>query len=501
MAKHFLTPRTMKTDTAMAVFSASPARWPLLPLAAIFGSALLSACSPLAPNYQRPALEMPASLGAQGAAQTAVQWPQWWKTLQDPALDRLLAEAQANNQDMALAAARIQEARANVAVSNSNHYPTLDGNFGASRVRSSTTTGKLPAGVNPIAKDVQLGITAAYEVDFWGKHNRGDDAARGRLLAQEGSRALVQSSLMAEIAQRYCALRAYDAQLAVADTLFKSRQENLRLQQKRFTAGVIGELELNQAKAELSNAETALTQARQSVASTEVALALLAGRSPAAISNPQIARGASIDALYQRLSVPADLPSSLLQRRPDIISAEQNLIAANADIAQARAQYFPAIKLTGTYGRDSKSLSDLFNPGALIWSLATSVTQPLLRAGAIDAVVQGSEARKAQATAQYVQSVQSAFRDVHDALTNLEANQQVQAQSASKLATQQQSRRLAKLRFDQGYSSGVDMLNAERDLLQVQSSLIDSERTHLQAMVALYKAMGGGWDGQGIELK
>lgn len=480
-------------------------------------ASLLAACSPLAPRYQRPALDLPASMVSAGVssadaangsvaaspvssktASTPLQT--WWQLLQDPVLDGLLAEARANNQDLALAAARIVEARANVDVTESNHYPTLDATAGASRSRSSTTTGKLPAGSNAYGKDVQFGVTAAYEVDFWGKHNQADAAARARLLAQESNRALVQSSLIADIAQRYCSLRAYDAQLALAQALLKTRQQNLQLQQKRFAGGVVGEIELNNARLELASSESTVSGLRQLVASTETALALLAGRSPQAIANPVIARGAPIGELYQHLATPAllspDFSLNLLQRRPDIVSAEQNLIAANADIADARSRYFPSIKLTANLGRDARSLSDLFSPASIIWNLGSSLTQPLLRGGAIDAVVAGSEARKNQARAQYVQSVQTAFRDVRDALNNLDANGQMQRSNADRLASQKASRRLAQLRFDKGYSSAVELLNAERDVLQVESSLIDSERTHLLAMVALYKAVGAGWDGR-----
>lgn len=458
----------------------------------------LGACGSLSSHYQRPSLELPATLNspelASQATQIAPEWRKWWQILQDPALDALLAEAQANNQDLALAAARILEARATLVVTESGRYPTLDGALAANRSRSSTTTGKLSPTANPYAKDVQFGISAAWEVDFWNRHNNQDQAARARFLAQQGSRALVQSSLMASITERYCILRAQDAQLRLAESLLKTRQQNLHLQQQRFAAGVAGELELNAAKNELNASEASAIGLRQSVASSETALALLAGRAPAAINTPVIARGANIAQLAARLNVPADLPSNLLQRRPDIISAEQNLIAAHADLAQARSLYFPTIKLTSTLGRDSKSLSDLFNPGSVIWNLAGNLTQPLLRAGAIDAAVQGSEARRAQAQAQYVQSVQAAFRDVHEALGNLSANGQLQSASAARLATQQQSKRLAQLRFDQGYSSAPDLLNAERDHLQVQAGLVDSQRGHLQAMVALYKALGGGWE-------
>lgn len=465
-------------------------------LTALAFSLALAGCASVGPDYQRPAMETPASLPvpASGKSVAAVDYASWWKSFQDPVLSGLLDEATANNQDLALAAGRIEEARAVAVGARSNLYPSVDANLGASRSRISENAGKLSPGVSPYVKDFQATLTASYEVDFWGKLARADEAARARLLAQEANRGLVQSSLYANIAQTYFSLRASDAQLTLAESALKTRQENLHLQQKRYTAGAIGELDLHLAESEAAAAEISFSQAKQTVAISESALAVLLGRSASAIAAPVIVRGNAIDSLHQQLTMPADLPSDLLNRRPDILAAEQNLVAANADIGQARSQYFPSLKLTTTTGYESQVFHDLFNPASMLWNLGANLAQPVFRAGAIAAVVQGAEARKNQALAQYVQTVQGAFRDAHDALINTAANEQIIVSNERRVAALQDSLRLADLRYQNGYSSYLEVLNAQRDLFQAQSSLIDNKRAHLSAVVSIYKAVGGGWN-------
>ncbi|MES2934022.1 MAG: efflux transporter outer membrane subunit [Pseudomonadota bacterium] len=459
-----------------------------------FGS---TACTTVGSKYERPPLDLPASIGDGQAAINStvpVDWLTWWKSFQDPVLNALLDEALANNQDLILAAGRIEEARANSALTYSNRYPTVDATGAASKTRSSENSGKLPAGASPASQVFQLGLNTSYEIDFWGKLNHADQAARARLLALEANSGLVQTTLYTSIAQSYFALRSYDAQVTLADSAFQTRQENLRLQQKRFSAGSVGTLELHQAESEVAATEITLAQARRSVANTESVLALLVGRSPSAIARPQIARGAAIATLYSHVVVPSDLPSDLLNRRPDIIAAEQSLIASNADVGQAKAQYFPTIKLTSSIGYESRVFQDLFNPASLLWNLGANLVQPVFRAGAIGAVVAGAEARKSQARAEYVHSVQNAFRDVHDALSNLSADDQIYRATQRRAAALKDTLRLANLRYNNGYSSYLEVLSAQRDLLQTESSLIDVQRSHLSALVGLYKAMGGGWE-------
>ncbi len=463
----------------------------------IAASLVLAGCSSVGPDYQRPLLETPATLAALATSNKALATPdllEWWKSFQDPVLNTLLEEAAAHNQDLVLAAARIEEARATASATNSNRYPVVDATLNAAKTRTSENAGKLSPGATPFNKDFQLGLSASYELDFWGKLARADEAARARMLGQEANRGVVQSSLYSSLAQNYFALRAYDAQLALANSALATRQENLRLQQKRFSAGSVGQLDLHLAESEAAAADISLAQATQAVSNTESALAVLLGRSPAAIARPVITRGGSIDSLYQQLSLPADLPSDLLNRRPDIIAAEQALIAANADVAQAKSQYFPSVKLTSGIGYESRAFQDLFNPASLLWNLGANLVQPVFRAGAIGAVVAGAEARKTQALAQYVQAVQGAFRDVHDALVTTAASEQVYVASKRRVVALKDSLRLADLRYKNGYSSYLEVLSAQRDLLQAETSLIDTKRAHLAALVSIYKAVGGGWE-------
>ncbi len=482
------TPRSTRRSTLM----------PTLRLSVIAASLLLAGCSAIGPDYQRPAFDTPAKLTSgvtsTGKTSATTDWLSWWKSFQDPVLNNMLDEATANNQDILLAAGRVEEARATAASANSNRYPTVDANLSGTKSRTSVNSGKLVPGANPIGTDYQIGLSASYEVDFWGKLSRADEAARARLLSQEANRGMVINTLYSNLAQNYFALRAYDAQVELAESTLKTRQENLRLQQKRFSSGSIGELDLHQAESDTAATEISLLQAKQSLAVTESAIAGLLGRSPSAIANPVIARGSSIDSLYQQATVPADLPSDLLNRRPDIIAAEQTLVAANADIGQAKAQYFPSLKLTTGYGDESRGFKDLFNPASLLWNIGANIAQPIFRAGAIGALVSGAEARKTQAVAQYVQSVQGAFRDVHDALVNTAANEQIYAAGNRRVTALKDSLRLADLRYKNGYSSYLDVLSAQRDLLQAQSTLIDTQRAHLTAVVSIYKAVGGGWD-------
>lgn len=476
-----------------------------LRLSMLAASLVLAGCSTLGPEYQRPQLELPlpAAQAAQGAdaAQNAAGLREWWRGLADPVLDQLMTEAAQNNQDLQLAAARVAEASAMSDSAHASRLPTLDAQLAASKMRISKDAGKLAAGASPFARDYQPALSASYEVDLWGKLARADQAARARLLAQSANREVVQSALYSNLAQAYFSLRANDAALALAQAILATREQNLQLQQKRYRSGSIGEPDLHVAESEADAARISQLQAQQALTLSESALAVLLGRSPAAILHPVLPRGQSIDQLYARAQLPADLPSDLLERRPDLIAAEQSLIAANADISVAKAQYFPSIRLTSAIGYEAGALRDLFSPGALMWNLASSISQPLFHGGALTAAVEAADARKAQARAQYVQTVQGAFRDVHDALANAEANQAVFQASQHRVKALADTLRLTELRYQNGYSGYLEVLSAQRDLAQAQFALIDTQRSHLNALVSLYKAVGGGWDQAGWQAK
>lgn len=265
------TPRSIRRSTLM----------PTLRLSVMAASLLLAGCSAIGPDYQRPAFDTPAKLtsGVTSTGKTSVttDWLSWWKSFQDPVLNSMLDEATANNQDILLAAGRVEEARATAASANSNRYPTVDANLSGTKSRTSVNSGKLVPGANPIGTDYQIGLSASYEVDFWGKLSRADEAARARLLSQEANRGMVINTLYSNLAQNYFALRAYDAQVELAESTLKTRQENLRLQQKRFSSGSIGELDLHQAESDTAATEISLLQAKQSLAVTESAMAVLLG--------------------------------------------------------------------------------------------------------------------------------------------------------------------------------------------------------------------------------
>ncbi len=462
----------------------------------------LSACSGGVLKQQNPpvaALEVPTSLSAgkaaiQPADAAALDWLQWWKSFQDPVLDALVQEAASNNQDLALASARITEARATLSQNQANLYPSVDLNAGLARRRASTNSATYNPAAGNYSNDAQLGLSASYEIDFWGKYASADQAARARMLAQGANRGVVLSSLYASAAQSYFALRALDAQAVLAEQTLATRQENVHLQKRRLDGGVSSELDLRQAESEAASVRASLQATQQNRSLAEAALALLLGRQPGAILQADVARGSDVASLLARLNIPTDLPSALLQRRPDIVAAEYNLQAAQADIAQARSAYFPRVALTASLGDQSKSLSNLLDPASLFWNLLGNLTQPVFRAGAIDSLVAAANARQQQALAQYTQAVQNAFRDVHDALTNATAAREIAATTQQRLLALRSTLRLANVRYQNGYSSYLEVLSAQRDVAQAESGLIDIQRAQLSAAVALYKALGGGWD-------
>ena len=334
------------------------------------------ACGSMPPDkeYEQPALDVPSTLSS-GSARASppataagIDWLTWWKAFQDPVLEALLAEAAGNSQDLALATARIAEARATLDQNQSNFYPSVDLNASVNRRRSSENSGTFNPGAGAYSGDGQFGLSASYEFDFWGKYARADDAARARLLSQATSRGTVLTTLYANMAQSYFALRALDAQQVLAEQTLATRMENLRLQKRRLEGGVVGELDVRQADSEAASVQATLQLTLQNRSNAESALAVLLGRKPSDIFRPVVARGTAVGALVATVAIPADLPSDVLASRPDIISAEQNLIAANADIGQARAAFFPKLSLTAGLGLQSKDLSNLFDPASLFWN-------------------------------------------------------------------------------------------------------------------------------------
>ncbi len=455
-------------------------------LAATLALLPLAACVTLGPDYQRPEPKLPAAF-SQAGGDAAVPGA-WWKLFGDPALDRLEEEALAANQDLAAAAARVEEARALSGLARADRFPEVTGQGGGSRTKFSNDNGQFPPGI-PLEFD-SFRVTAglSYELDFWGRLRRLSEAARAELLATEAGRRNVALGLTAEVATAYFQLVALDHQLEVARDTLGTRGESVRLQGLRFDAGTISELDLAQAQAERAVTEATIPALERLIRQTENRLQVLLGRTGGGVE-----RGATLDNLVLP-AVPAGLPSRLLERRPDVIAAEQRLIAANARIGAARAAYFPSISLTGYAGTESQELADLFASGTGIWQVALGLVQPIFNAGRTRRQVEAATAREEQAVAIYLKAVQSAFAEVEDALVALSTGAAEREALARQVEALARARRLSDLRYEGGDSSYLDVLDADRNLFRAELDLARVRAAELTAAVTLFKALGGGWE-------
>lgn len=461
----------------------------LLPL-----SLALAGCSLLGPDYQRPSLELPAAWPAAAPEATAADrtGERWWSLYRDPVLEQLVDEALAHNADLQLALARQQEARALAGSADADRYPTVSANLSRDRTKSSLeSTFPLPAGFPRTQNSNRASLDAAWEIDLWGKYSRAGEATRAELLAAESAQRGVRLSLTAQVAQQYFALLAANAQAATARRTLASREETLALFRKRLEVGAISEYDLRQTEAETAVARSQLATLTHARERAESALAVLLGRSPRQVMAGNVERGTP--PALTAMAVPAGLPSDLLLRRPDLQEAEQRLIAANARIGAARANYFPAVSLTAYLGSESTAFKDLFKGPTGIFQFAAALTQPIWNAGRISFFVQASEARRDQALAQYRQAVAAAFKDVRDALAAQVAAGETLAAESTRAEALGLALKQAELRFDAGLASRLEVLDVERNLLQAELARIDAERARKAALADLFKALGGAW--------
>jgi multidrug efflux system outer membrane protein len=345
----------------------------------------------------------------------------------------------------------------------------------------------VPGSVTTEYSTYQAGLTASWEIDLWGKVRRRTEAARADVWANEEARRGIVLSVAANAAAGYVALRDLDRRLQIAHETERSRFDSLELFRKRFAGGVISQLELAQVTSEYEAAVAAIPNYEAQIARQETALSLLLGRNPGAI-----ARGKAIDELTP-IPIPAGLPSELLDRRPDVREAEQQLISANAQIGAAKALYFPSISLTGAFGAVSTALGDLFTGPARTWSFAAGLTAPIFNAGAIAGQVQQAEAGQRLALANYDKTVQAAFGDVEDALIVTQKSREILAAQQRQVTALADYRRLARLRYDNGYTSYIEVLDAERSLFEAQIAYTQQQDVVLTSLIGIYKAMGGGW--------
>lgn len=466
--------------------------------AATLGAVLaLTGCANLNPftPYEQPKVEMPAAWTGLPQNAKAYDNAQWWKVYGDATLDQLIDEALAHNEDINVATARIDEARARVVLADADRDPTVTANFQPSITRI-TKRGSAPTfpGQHFTNTDYLATINASYELDLWGKLRGATDVARANLLATEAARDTVRNSLTAQVAQGYFALLALDAQIDTSRRTLETRQSALKLQQLRMNSGVASEFEVRQREAEIAAVEAQIPSLERNRKAQENALSVLLGRSPRAVMEGNIARGtptAPADDV-----VPEGLPSELMLRRPDLRQAEQQLIAAHGNVGVARSAYYPSISLTGYFGGESKHLADLFIGPARIFQFAAAITEPIFSGKRIGASVDVAKAQEEQALAQYRQTIANAFSDVSNALAAQQAAREVRVAETAHVEALQKSLALAKLRFENGISSQLDVLDAERNLLQAQLNLTDAERAQRAAAADLFKALGGGWKAQ-----
>jgi len=448
---------------------------------------LLAGCM-VGPDYKRPALESPTAWRieekkAQETANTA-----WWRQFNDPVMNALIDEALKQNLDLRIATARIDEYVGWYWVERSGLFPQIGGNADAGRSRiSEEGTAPLSPQVKNPADFYQGVFSTSWEIDLWGKLRRATEASRAELLASEEARQAVILSLVSAVANGYISLRDLDKQREIAVRTAKVREDAYKLFKQRFEGGVVSELELNQVKSEYEQALATIPQIEKQVTFQENALCQLLGRNPG-----PIARGKGMDELILPV-VPAGLPSDLLEKRPDIRQAEQVLVAANARIGVARAQYFPTISLTGFFGWASTDLSNLFTGPAQVWSWSGSLTAPIFTGGAIMGQVKAAEAIQQQALLSYQSTIQTAFREVDDALVDQKlTREQLEAQQRQ-LDSLREYTRLAWLRYENGFTSYLEVLDAERSLFSAELSHAQTQGVLFGALVNLYKAMGGGW--------
>ncbi|HTE13569.1 MAG TPA: efflux transporter outer membrane subunit [Burkholderiales bacterium] len=458
----------------------------------IFLSAI-TGCS-IWPGYQRPQTDLPAAWSS-APAQSLQVGERWWMLYGDNALDALVTEAFEHNRDLALAVARVDEARALSRVANAQFYPSIDATAQRDRSRSSEVA-PVPIPASALERNsYRAQLNVSYELDLWGRLRGASDAARAELLATEAARETVRVALGADVVRSYFTLLALDAQIEATQRTLALREDNLKLQRVRNTAGLIGDFPLRQLEAELSAAQAQLPALERDRVSEALALAVLLGRSPRAITESTVKRAADLNEAPPPVA-PEGLPSDLLLRRPDIVQAEQRLIAMNARIAAARAALFPRIALTGYLGSESGALRDLFSGPALIWQLAVGLTQPIFQAGRLSGEIDATKAREQQALAQYQKAVQEAFREVQQALSAQTRTREIFEAESARAVALRDTLRLARIRYDNGLVSQLEVIDAERNLLAADLNRADALRARRVAVADLVRALGGGWAGK-----
>ena len=455
---------------------------------------ILALCNTFAfgQKYQRPKVQTPADFRSAppGNDPQTVADLKWFEVFRDKALQELIQAALAGNYDLRESVARIDQARANYGLERSNQFPTIAAStdiITERRSRSGTVDIPEPINRNRTFGSVLLNLLT-FELDIWGRLRKATAAAKADLLATEETRKAVITTLVSDVATAYFNLRELDFELDIARRTLASREESLRIIRLRQTRGVSTMLEVREAEELVYDASAVIPALEQSVEQTENFISFLTGKNPQSIT-----RGAELTDNVLPPSVPAGLPSDLIERRPDIRAAEQNLIAAEARIGVAKAAYFPRISLTGFLGFESAQLSNLFKPSRSVWAFVPQLTQPIFTGGRLKSGVRFSQAERDLFLVNYERTIQNAFREVSDSLVSYRKVREERTQRELLVETLRDRSRLAYLRYNGGVATLLDALDADRNLFDAERTLAQTRRDELLSVVQLYKALGGGW--------
>jgi len=458
---------------------------------ALCGIALLSfvgACTVVGPDYERPSTDMPATWRVDAAQAAALANARWWEQFNDPVLNALIDTALRENRDLRAAAARVERFIGQLRTTRAQFYPQVGYGLDASRNRS-TEKGPTPLapGTDPWYSLYQGSLGATWQIDLFGRVQRETESAQAQVFASEQGRRGVVLSVVTSVAASYIALRALDRQLEIANATVENYAETLRIFELRFKGGVVSEVELAQVRSQYEQARAAVPVLEQQVAAQENLISILLGGNPAAVK-----RGRTIDVLVAP-GIPGGLPSSLLERRPDVLQAEQNLVAANANIGVAQSLYYPTFNLTGLLGLASAALGDFLSSGAGVVTLAAGLTGPIFTGGAIEGQVFSAEAAQREAYEFYRQVILNALRETNDALVGTQKRSVESEAQRRRVQALRDYARLSRLRFDNGYASYLEVLYAENELFSAELTAVRSSADRLTEYVNVYKAMGGGW--------
>ena len=445
------------------------------------------------PDYKRPETGPPAEYRfapGERLDRTSLADLAWFELFQDDALRDLIQTALIQNYDLQIATARVLQAQAQVGIVRSQIFPTIGASGSGQTVRFSQNVITFPPTANPQITFGALALDMTWEIDVWGRIRRLTESARAELFSSEETRRAVFITVIAEVATAYFRLRTLDLQLAISRRTIEARERSLKLVQTQHDIGVGTGLDVAQAEDLLFTARATLRDLERLVAQTEDLLSLLLGQNPRTI-----VRGRTIDETAQALPpvLPPGLPSALLERRPDVRAAELSIVAANAQIGAAKAQYFPQISLTGLLGVQSESLSNLFKKSSLAYNLAGTAAVPIFTAGRIGSQVDLARGQTQEALAAYEKAVRTAFTEVSDSLIDYAKRREQRTEQESLVAARQRSVRLSQLRWEGGLDSYLQVLDAETRLFDGQLQLADIKRDELTSIVRLYRALGGGW--------